>query len=75
MSDRVNFDQAASFLGISTEELQGMVSNQEIRAEHDGGEVFFLEEDLDAYQKSRSTEPTVENPKFREFGKTDFSVN
>lgn len=59
MSDRVNFDQAAALLGISAEELQGLVSNQEIRAEHDGGEVFFREEDIEAYQKSRSTEPTV----------------
>lgn len=59
MSDRVNFDQAAALLGISNEELQGLVSNQEIRAEHDGGEVFFREEDIEAYQKSRSTEPTV----------------
>ncbi|MGE4618415.1 MAG: helix-turn-helix domain-containing protein [Planctomycetota bacterium] len=59
MSDRVNFDQAAALLGISNEELQGLVSNQEIRAEHDGGDVFFREEDIEAYQKSRSTEPTV----------------
>ena len=59
MSDRVNFAQAAALLGISAEELQGLVSNQEIRAEHDGGEVFFREEDIEAYQKSRSTEPTV----------------
>jgi hypothetical protein len=59
MSDRVNFDQAAALLGMTTEELQGLVSNQEIRAEHDGGEVFFREEDIEAFQKSRSTEPTV----------------
>lgn len=59
MSDRVNFDQAAVLLGMTTEELQGLVSNQEIRAEHDAGEVFFREEDIEAFQKSRSTEPTV----------------
>ncbi len=59
MSDRMSFDQAAASLGISAEELQGLVSNQEIRAEHDGGEVVFRAEDLEAFQKSRSTEPTV----------------
>ena len=59
MSDRMNFDQAATMLGISADELQGLVSNQEIRAEHDGGEVVFRQEDLEAFQKSRSTEPTV----------------
>ena len=59
MSDRMNFDQAAALLGISAEELQGLVSNQEIRAEHDGGEVVFRKGDLEAFQNSRSTEPTV----------------
>ncbi len=59
MSDRMNFDQAAAMLGISAEELQGLVSNQEIRAEHDGGEVVFRQADLESFQKSRSTEPTV----------------
>ncbi|MDE0959475.1 MAG: helix-turn-helix domain-containing protein [Planctomycetota bacterium] len=59
MSDRMNFDQAATMLGISAEELQGLVSNQEIRAEHDGGEVVFRKGDLEAFQNSRSTEPTV----------------
>ncbi len=59
MSDRMNFDQAAAMLGISADELQGLVSNQEIRAEHDGGEVVFRQEDLESFQKSRSTEPTV----------------
>ena len=59
MSDRMNFDQAAAMLGISAEELQGLVSNQEIRAEHDGGEVVFRKGDLEAFQNSRSTEPTV----------------
>ncbi|MEE2856086.1 MAG: helix-turn-helix domain-containing protein [Planctomycetota bacterium] len=55
----MNFDQAAAMLGISADELQGLVSNQEIRAEHDGGEVVFRQEDLESFQKSRSTEPTV----------------
>ncbi|MBA4683617.1 MAG: helix-turn-helix domain-containing protein [Planctomycetes bacterium] len=59
MSDRLNFDQAAQHLGVSAEELQGLVSNQEIRAEHDGGEVYFSQQDLDAYKEGRSTEPTV----------------
>ena len=59
MSDRLNFDQAAQHLGISSEELQGLVSNENIRAEHDGGEVYFNQQDLDAYMEGRSTEPTV----------------
>lgn len=59
MSDRLNFDQAAQHLGVSADELQGLVSNQEIRAEHDGGEVYFSQQDLDAYKEGRSTEPTV----------------
>ena len=59
MSDRLNFDQAAQHLGVSEEELKGLVSNQDIRAEHDGGEVYFSQQDLDAYKEGRSTEPTV----------------
>ncbi len=59
MSNRMNFDQAAQHLGVSVEELQGLVSNQEIRAEHDSGEVYFSRQDLDFYMESRSTEPTV----------------
>ena len=59
MSDRLNFDQAAQHLGVSAEELQGLVSNQEIRAEHDGGEVYFSQQELNTYKESRSTEPTV----------------
>ena len=30
-----------------------------VRAEHDGGEVYFSQQDLDAYKEGRSTEPTV----------------
>ncbi|MAJ28239.1 hypothetical protein CBD41_02335 [bacterium TMED181] len=59
MSDRLNFDQAAQHLGISADELQGLVSNENIRAEHDGGEVYFNQQDLEAYMEGRSTEPTV----------------
>jgi len=55
----VSYEDATLQLGLSDNELDGLVAQGQLRAFRDGDEVRFKEEDIAAMRRSRETEPTI----------------